>query len=154
MRDPECRFPGTAARHGRLVAVLAGAVVLAVAAAAPAQETFTARHVASIRTVLSVAASPDGQEFAYVLAVPRLPFEHDDGPAWTELHVVRADGRSRPYVAGPVNVANVRWTPDGRGLAFLARRTGDETRALYVIPRDGGEAQRVPVHGADIAAFE
>lgn len=133
---------------------LALALALAVAVTALAQETFTPHHVARIRSVVAVAASPDGTELAYVLAVPRIPFEHDDGPSWTELHVVRPDGQSRPYVAGPVNVANVRWTPDGRGLAFLARRAGDETRALYIVPRDGGEAQRVLAHGADIASFE
>lgn len=142
-------------RLSRLAApVLAALVVLAGAAVAVAQDTFTPHHVAKIRTVVSVAASPDGSEFAYVLAVPRIPFQDDDGAAWTELHVVKADGQSRPYVTGAVNVGGVRWTPDGRGLAFLARRTGDNARALYVVPRDGGEAQRVLSHATDIAAYE
>jgi dipeptidyl aminopeptidase/acylaminoacyl peptidase len=133
---------------------LAAALVLAGAVTAVAQEAFTPHHVAQIRTVASVAASPDGAEFAYVLAVPRVPFQDDDGAAWTELHVVKANGESRPYVTGAVNVAGVRWTPDGLGLAFLARRTGDDTRALYVVPRDGGEAQRLFAHTTDIMSYE
>jgi dipeptidyl aminopeptidase/acylaminoacyl peptidase len=134
--------------------VLAFALVVACTVTALAQEAFTPHHVAKIRTVATVAASPDGTEIAYVLAVPRIPFQDEDGAAWTELHVVKADGQSRPYVTGAVNVAGVRWTTDGRGLAFLARRTGDSSRVLYVVPRDGGEAQRVLTHATDIAVYE
>jgi dipeptidyl aminopeptidase/acylaminoacyl peptidase len=134
--------------------LLALVLVLVGAGAAFAQETFTPHHVAKIRTVAQVAISPDGTEVAYVLAVPRIPFQDDDGPAWTELHVVRTDGQSRPYVTGAVNVAGVRWTPDGRGLAFMARRTGDTTRSLYVVPRDGGEARKVLAHTTDLVAYE
>lgn len=142
-------------RASRLVSpLLALLFVAAGAATALAQDTLTPHHVARIRTVAQIAVAPDGTEIAYVLAVPRIPFQDDDGPAWTELHVVRMDGQSRPYVTGAVNVANVRWTPDGRGLAFLARRTGDATRAIYIVPRDGGEARKVLAHVTDIATYE
>jgi len=134
--------------------LLALVLVVVFAAGAFAQEAFTPHHVAKIRTVAQIAISPDGTEVAYVLAVPRIPFQDDDGPAWTELHVVRTDGQSRPYVTGAVNVANVRWTPDGRGMAFLARRTGDATRSLYVVPRDGGEARKVLAHTTDLVSYE
>lgn len=135
-------------------ALLAIFLVAAFAASAFAQETFTPHHVAKLRTVAQIAISPDGSEVAYVLAVPRIPLQDDDGPAWTELHVVRTDGQSRPYVTGAVNVAGVRWTPDGKGLAFLARRTGDTTRSLYIVPRDGGEARKVLAHATDLVSYE
>ncbi len=134
--------------------LLALVLVLVSAASAIAQEVFTPHHVAKLRTVAQVAISPDGTEVAYVLAVPRIPFQDDDGPAWTELHVVRTDGQSRPYVTGAVNVASVRWTPDGKGLAFLTRRTGDATRSLYIVPRDGGEARKVFAHTTDLVSYE
>lgn len=134
--------------------LLSIALALVFAASALAQDTFTPHHVAKIRTVAQVAIAPDGTEVAYVLAMPRIPFQDDDGPAWTELHVVRADGQSRPYVTGAVNVANVRWTPDGRAMAFLARRAGDTTRSLYIVPRDGGEARRVLAHTTDLVTYE
>lgn len=129
-------------------------LVCAGAVTAVAQDTFTPHHIAKVRTVASVVVSPDGTEVAYVVAVPRIPFQDEDGPAWTELHVVKTDGQSRPYVTGAVNVAGVRWTPDGRGLAFLARRTGDATRSLYIVPRDGGEARKVLAHATDLVTFE
>lgn len=134
--------------------LLAFILVAACAASAFAQDTFTPHHVAKIRTVAQIAISPDGSEVAYVLAVPRIPLQDEDGPSWTELHVVRTDGQSRPYVTGAVNVAGVRWTPDGKGLAFLARRTGDATRSLYIVPRDGGEARKVLAHTTDLVAYE
>jgi dipeptidyl aminopeptidase/acylaminoacyl peptidase len=134
--------------------LLALVLVLVSAASALAQEGFTPHHVAKIRTVAQVAISPDGTEVAYVLAVPRIPLQDEDGPSWTELHVVRTDGQSRPYVTGAVNVAGVRWTPDGKGLAFLARRAGDATRSLYIVPRDGGEARKVLAHTTDLVSYE
>ncbi|MEW6323501.1 MAG: S9 family peptidase [Acidobacteriota bacterium] len=141
-------------RLARLAASAVAALVWLAATSALAQERFTPHHVAKIRQVTTVAVSPDGREVAYTLNVPRIPFQDDDGAAWVELHVVTADGHSRPYVTGAVNVSGVRWTPDGRRLAFLARRAGDDARALYIVPRDGGEAQKVLAHATDIAAFE
>ncbi len=103
----------------------------------------TPKDVAKIAAVSGVAVAPDGSAIAYLKSVPRRPFEDEDGTSWSELHVVRADGEDRPYITGQVNVGGVGWTPDGKGISFVAKREGDEARALYVIPVDGGEAQRV-----------
>ena len=87
-------------------------------------EKFDAFHVAKVRSVTSAAIAPDGSKVAYVLSVPRrLPAE-EDGPAWAELHVVSREGKSKPYLTGEVNVADVQWT---------ARRTGD------LVPRQAGQ---------------
>lgn len=132
-----------------------GLVVALAALATPlaAKEPFAPRHVAKLRSVAAAVISPDSSRIAYVLIVPRQPVEEKDGPAWTELHVADQDGHSRPYVIGQVNVGGVEWTPDGKGISFLAKREGDEHRALYVIPADGGEARRVLAHGSDITAY-
>ena len=116
-------------------------------------EKFTPHHVAKIRAVTSAAISPDGSKVAYVLSVPRRPGVDEDGPAWAEMHVVGADGKSRPYVTGEVNVAEPTWTRDGNALLFLAKRGKDEHRSLYKIDADGGEGRRVIAFGSDIAGF-
>ncbi len=118
-----------------------------------AAEPFTPQHVARLRAVGSVAISPDGQHVAYTLSVPRQPGEGDDGPAWSELHVVSAEGRSRPFITGEVSISNVTWTPDGQGIAFLAKRGKDKHKALYIIPIDGGEARKALEHTQDISSF-
>lgn len=136
----------------RVAAVIAAAMLLCwSAAAAVAQETFTPWDVARLRTVTFVNASPDGSLIAYVLAVPRDPFSEPDGPAWTELHVIAADGgEARPYIMGQVEVTQPQWTPDGQAISFLATREPDTTQSLYAIPLQGGEAQRILTYETDI----
>jgi dipeptidyl aminopeptidase/acylaminoacyl peptidase len=137
----------------RAAAAAVAALVLSVATAV-AQERFTPQHVASLRTVTAAVISPEGGHIAYVLSVPRVPFDDEDGPAWEELHVVDSAGASRPFVSGQVNVGGVRWMPDGRGIGFLARRGGDTARTLYVSPLGGGEARRLLRHDTDIVQFD
>jgi dipeptidyl aminopeptidase/acylaminoacyl peptidase len=133
--------------------VLASLAAFACSSRGAEPERFTPRHVARIRSVTSAAIAPDGSRVAYVLSIPRRPPAEDDGPAWAELHMVGKDGASRPFVAGEVNVSEVAWTPDGKSVAFIAKRGKDEHKALYLISAEGGEARRVVAHGSDISAF-
>lgn len=118
-----------------------------------AAETFTPKHVAKLRYVASAEISPDGSQVAYVVIVPRIIPEDEDGPAFTELHVVSADGTARPFVTGDVNVSDIAWTPEGTHISYLAKREGDEHKSLYVIPVAGGESRMVLSHKTDIAAY-
>ena len=110
--------------------------------------------VAALRGVRDARVSPDGRLVAYVLSVPRAPWKDEDGPAWAELHVVDRQGAGRGFVTGPVNVSQISWTPDGREVAFLAKRKGDETVGLYAIARDGGEARRRVAFETDIEGYD
>ena len=132
---------------GALLTLLLGASVQS------AQDVFTPNDVARIRTVASVTISPDGARVAYELTVPRNPFDETDGPAWSELHVVDRTGEIRPYVTGQTNLSAVAWTPDGKGLSFLAKRKDDEHRSLYRIELSGGEARRIVSHATDIVEY-
>ena len=123
-----------------VVVVLAGAV----STAATMSRGLDFAHLAALRTVSAAQISPDGSLIAYTLNVPRRVGTDDDGPAWTELHVVpSAGGATRPYVQGRVNVSDVRFTPDGRFLTYLAKRGDDEHEALWALPVDGGESRKV-----------
>jgi dipeptidyl aminopeptidase/acylaminoacyl peptidase len=86
--------------------------------------------------------------------VPRVPFAEEDGAAWEELHVVGRDGTSRGFVTGAVNVRGIKWLPDGKSIAFLARRGSDQTRGIYAIPVSGGEARRLLRHDTDVVQFD
>ena len=124
------------------------------AAPSPAPAPLSLADVASLRGVREAKVSPDGQLVAYVLAVPRTPWKQEDGPAWAELHVVDRQGVSRGFVTGEVNVSRLSWTRDGRAIAFLAKRKGDEKTALYTIPCDGGEARRRVTFATDIEGYD
>ena len=121
--------------------------------AALAAGGMTAEQLAEVRTVGRAVASPDGRQVAYALSVPRRIGVDDDGPAWSELHVVDAAGNSRAYVAGKVNVGSIDWQPNGGGIAYLAKREGDKARALYTIPVAGGESRVAATLETDITAF-
>lgn len=127
---------------------------LAVATPALAAEPFSVDDLLRTRMVTQVQLSPDGRTTASVLSVARNPFAEDDGPAWSELHVVGPEpGRQRAFVAGDTSVRRIAFTPDGQSIAFLSKRAGDDEAALYVIPVDGGEARRVLSHESGIREY-
>src|SRR5262249_55194191 len=128
-------------------------ICLMIPAAARAERMMTPLDIARLRVVQSASISPDGGHVAYTLLVPRKLMEGKDGPSWCELHVVDQAGHSRPYVTGEMNVENVSWTPDGTGIAFIAKRGSDKHSGLYVIPLNGGEARLMVSHDADIGAY-
>jgi len=142
-----------------MIPSVALALLLSVPATPPpsppplADDVLTPEHVARLKSVTSAAVSPDGRHVAYVLAVPRVPGEDDNGSAWRELHVASTEGGSRPYVTGDVSVSGVEWTPDGRHVSYLAKRGDDEHACLYVIPVDGGESRRVLEHETGIRSY-
>ena len=95
---------------------------------AVADDVLTPWDVARIRSASSAVPSPDGSRIAYLLSVPRDPFKEDDGPSWQELHVVEvASGKDLTFVSRE-SLAQPQWTPDGRGVSFLAKRGDDKTR--------------------------
>jgi len=124
-----------------------------VLAGEPPADVLTEVMIAKIRQVSSVRISPDGKLVAYTLSVPRAIYTDDDGPAWSELHVVDQDGQSRPFVTGKVNISSIEWAPNGKEISFLAKRGEDEHKALYVIPIDGGEARKVLEYETDISSY-
>jgi dipeptidyl aminopeptidase/acylaminoacyl peptidase len=98
-------------------------------------------QLAALRRVTDVRLSPDGSLVAYLLDVPRTA-DQEDGGAWSELHLVPAEGgESRPYIHGEVTVGAIRFTPDGGMITYLAKRGGDEHRSLWAIPVGGGESR-------------
>jgi dipeptidyl aminopeptidase/acylaminoacyl peptidase len=136
-----------------LIPLLAAAGSGALAADAPA-DALTPERVARLRSVTEVAMSPDGRQVAYTLSVPRQPGVDDDGEPWSELWVLAvASGENRPFVTGKVNVGKVAWTPDGKAIAFLAKRGDDKFKGLYRIPVDGGEARRAAGLKTDVSDF-
>ena len=106
-----------------------------------AEEPWTPKHLAKLRSVVSARVSPDGKSLAYLLAIPRELMVEDSGSSWTELHLLK-DGRHTPFITGKVNIGTIRWTPDGEALSFLNKKDGDKARALYLIPVNGGESRK------------
>ena len=138
---------------GRWRTLLLGIAFIPLLGWAQADGGMTLEQVARTQAVMRAAISPDGSGIAYVLSVPRRPGVDPDGRAHTELHVVDPAGNSRGFVTGETTVGAIDWFPDGRHIAFLARRDGKRTTGLYRIPLDGGEARRVAGLEANVTGF-
>jgi len=101
-------------------------------------------------TVTEVALSPGGTQVAYLLRVPRPEVVGEDEAEWTELHLVDLEGNSTPLLTGETTLHRIGWTPDGKAISFLARRSGDKHAAVYVFALDRKEMRSLAYHLADI----
>lgn len=109
-------------------------------------------QIADLEQVSSARISPDGERIAYLRSVPRDIPEEEDGPAWSELHVIE-DGESRSFITGQASVGGMDWHPDSRRIVFLDKRGDDETTRLYTISVDGGEARVLASLETDISGY-
>jgi len=94
--------------------------------------------------------SPDGSRVAYV--VNRIDSEANRYRS--AIWVAAADGSDEPQqlTSGQRSDSSPRWSPDGRWLAFLSNRDGDEEKAsdqLYVQAADGGGEPRKLTDGKE-----
>jgi dipeptidyl aminopeptidase/acylaminoacyl peptidase len=92
--------------------------------------------------------SPDGRS---------LIFEQGNAD-WAENRFIRhlwkvdRDGRNAlQLTTGLEDAGDVRWSPDGSTVAFIAKRGKDESAQIYLIPISGGEARRLTEHPTNVA---
>jgi len=113
----------------------------------------TPLDVAKLQYVSEVAISPDGNTVAFVRRSGRTPSKEKNGSARSHLGVLKQDGTTRIYIGGEHSVSAIQFTPDGKEIAFLAKRGDDKKTSLYTIPVDGGEAMKVAGHPSGIRAY-
>jgi len=120
-----------------------------------AQPVMTPEMVAKIRLASSVQLSDDGKWATYTLSQPRLfeKADFEDGPAYSELHLLNAQGVSRPLITERSGVSGLSFAADNRHLTFLSKRSGDKFTSLYRMPIDGGEAQRILSFASNVRGY-
>jgi dipeptidyl aminopeptidase/acylaminoacyl peptidase len=109
-----------------------------------ARRPFTVEDLWAIRRVGTPAPLPDGS--ALVVPVTSYDMAKNEGASRLWLYPLGAEGgraaAPRPLTAAEVSSTEPRVSPDGRRLAFV-RRAVKEKGQLYLMPLDGGEAERL-----------
>src|SRR5438477_6787345 len=106
---------------------LASALVLC--ASLFAKNPITHEDVWLMKRVGAPIPSPDGKWVVFSLTEPA----YDENNQVADLWIVPVDGSAKPRRLTNTKSAEsgVAWSPDGRKLAFSAKREGDEASQIY-----------------------
>ncbi len=121
-------------------------------AAAPAAEQkkiLSPESFLELRSLQDPQFSPDGTRVALVVSDP-LKGEKRITHIWL---YDKQKGAARQFTYSEKSETRARWSPDGKRLAFLSNRGGDEQQ-IYVLNMTGGEAVAVTKGKASVSAFE
>ena len=121
-----------------------GAPMATVAQAqAPAPRPMTFLDGLNMPSLQDPQLSPDGRTVAFVMDAPDWAANRRVG----HIHRIGLDGTGLVQLTrGDRGESSPRWSPDGRFLAFLTRRNGDEVTQVYLLDAAGGEARRLTTH--------
>lgn len=118
---------------------------------APVTAGWTIAETMKVRSVDQVRISPDGRRVLFVVTAAVLTDDRSDYVS--QIHIANVDGSDeRPLIAGTSAARSPRWSPDGRWIAFLARRS--TVSQVWVIRADGGEAHALTTGSADVDSFQ
>jgi len=89
----------------------------------------------------SPSVSPDGKWVVFSVTEP----SYDEKEVVTDLWIAATDSSAKPrrLTSMKSGESDPVWSPDGRRIAFSAKRDGDEQSQIYLLDLGGGEAQRV-----------
>ncbi len=107
-----------------------------------ARHVITHEDVWLMKRLGAPVISPDGRWAVFPVTEPA----YDEASTVSDLWIVPTDGsqEARRLTNTKGGESGVAWSPDGRRIAFSARREGDDAPQIYVLDvTQGGEAQRV-----------
>ncbi len=117
-----------------------------------AGDRFGPEDLARLADVTEPEFSADGAWVAYTVTTTNLQTDE----AVSDLWRVRYDGGAPQQLTNTADASEWRaqWSPDGRTIAFLADRGGDDaTTQVWVMPSAGGEARKLTDFPAGVEDF-
>lgn len=106
------------------------------------KQTITHESMWSLNRVGVPKISPQGDLVVY--SIHESSYDEKDQKRDLWLLDLQTGQAPRRLTAGKAGESQYSWSPDGKQLAFIAKREGDETAQLYVLPmRSAGEAQKL-----------
>ncbi len=127
---------------------LLGLLCLAPSLAAQAPRAMKIADVISLPAVTDPQLSPDGRQLVFARSDADWKADRRVSHLW-RLDV--ASGTLAQLTNGERGESSPRWAPDGRSIAFLARRGEVEETQIWLLPADGGEARRLSKHATSVS---
>jgi dipeptidyl aminopeptidase/acylaminoacyl peptidase len=116
--------------------VLFAAIVLAASPRAAAKRPIAETDLYKFTWIADPQISPDAQTVAFV----QVTVNEKDNKYETSLYSVPAAGGTPVRMTGGTRDTTPRWSPDGKGIAFV-RPNEKDTPQIYLLPMRGGEAR-------------
>ncbi|MGH9811291.1 MAG: TolB family protein, partial [Terriglobia bacterium] len=141
--------------HVAVLSILFFSAVPVIAQAVAERRPLALADVAKQRGVGDPQVSPDGRWIAYTVSTIDAEKDKRD----TDLWMVGWDGADRVRLTSTAenSESKPRWSPDGRYLAFLAKRGDDDEKKLgsqvWLLDRRGGEALKLTSIKGGVASY-
>ncbi len=106
----------------------------------PAKKPFQLKDLRKLVRISSPQISPDGKQVVFIATRP--DWKNDKSKQEIDLVEV-ANGALRKLTFQRKGLSMLRWSPDGKKLAFLSKDPATKKEQLFVMPMGGGDAVRV-----------
>jgi dipeptidyl aminopeptidase/acylaminoacyl peptidase len=117
---------------------------------AQARRTLQPADIFALKNVGDPRISPDGGWVAYTVSSMDEKSDKSD----TDIYMVAATGGAPIRLTStPRPETSPRWSPDGRYLAFLAKRDDNKKTQVYLLDRRGGDAQQLTTSKTGVSSF-
>jgi dipeptidyl aminopeptidase/acylaminoacyl peptidase len=103
----------------------------------------------NIPRVADPQVSPDGRDVLYTRADADWKVGRRISHLWRAR--VGGGGDAVQLTSGADGETDPRWAPDGKTIAFAAKRGDNDAAQIYLLPADGGEARQVTSHATAVS---